>query len=195
MRRGDITRKTAETDVRLSLNLDGGGAADIDTGIGFMDHMLTLFARHGGFDLSVSCVGDTHVDAHHSVEDIGLCLGKAFADAIGDMRGISRYGDIILPMDEALILCAVDISGRGHLAFDVPIETSSVGTMDTELVEEFLISFTRRAGLTLHLKKLAGTNTHHVIEGCFKALSRALSKAAAIDLAHADEIPSTKGVL
>jgi imidazoleglycerol-phosphate dehydratase len=195
MRRGEIIRKTAETDVKLSLNLDGGGAADIDTGIGFMDHMLTLFARHGGFDLAVSCHGDTHVDAHHSVEDIGLCLGNALSDALGDMRGITRYGDIILPMDEALILCAVDISGRGHLSFDVPFDARTVGTMDTELVEEFLMSFTRRAGITLHLKKLDGTNTHHIIEGCFKALSRALSKAAAIDALHADEIPSTKGVL
>jgi imidazoleglycerol-phosphate dehydratase len=195
MRKSDIARKTAETDITLSINLDGGGAADIDTGIGVLDHMLTLFARHGRFDLRVVCTGDTYVDDHHSVEDVGLCLGAAFHDALGDKRGITRYGDITLPMDETLILCAVDISGRSHLSLDVPIDTPTVGTLDTELIEEFLLSFTRKAGITLHLKKLAGTNTHHIIEGCFKALARALAKAVRIDAAYSEEIPSTKGVL
>ncbi len=195
MRTSEIKRKTAETDIALSLNIDGTGVNQIDTGIGFLDHMLTLFARHGRFDLTLSCNGDTHVDAHHSVEDIGLCLGAAFAEALGDMRGITRYADIILPMDEALVLCAVDISGRSWLSFDVELSADKVGTMDTELVEEFLLAFVRRANITLHMKQLSGCNAHHIIEACFKALARTLGKAVKIDEAYKDEIPSTKGVL
>ncbi|NLA87621.1 MAG: imidazoleglycerol-phosphate dehydratase HisB [Clostridiales bacterium] len=195
MRTSEIKRKTAETDIALSLNIDGTGVNQIDTGIGFLDHMLTLFARHGRFDLTLSCNGDTHVDAHHSVEDIGLCLGAAFAEALGDMRGIARYADIILPMDEALVLCAVDISGRSWLSFDVELSADKVGTMDTELVEEFLLAFVRRANITLHMKQLSGCNAHHIIEACFKALARTLGKAVKIDEAYKDEIPSTKGVL
>lgn len=195
MRTSEIIRKTAETDIALSLNLDGIGAGTIDTGIGFLDHMLTLFARHGRFDLTLSCRGDIHVDAHHSVEDIGLCLGSAFADALGDMRGITRYADIVLPMDEALVLCAVDISGRGWLSFNVELPGEKVGTMDTELVEEFLLAFVRKANITLHMKQLSGGNAHHIIEACFKALARTLDTAVKIDEAYKDEIPSTKGVL
>ena len=155
MRTSEIKRKTAETDITLSLNIDGTGIGTIDTGIGFLDHMLTLFARHGRFDLTLSCKGDTHVDAHHSVEDIGLCLGSAFAEALGDMRGVTRYADIILPMDEALVMCAVDISGRGWLSFNVELPSEKVGTMDTELVEEFLLAFVRKANITLHMKQLS----------------------------------------
>ena len=195
MRTSTITRKTAETDIALTLCLDGTGVSAIDTGVGFLDHMLTLFTRHGRFDLTVKCVGDVHVDDHHSVEDVGLCLGSAFAEALGDMKGIVRYGDITLPMDEALVLCAVDVSGRSYLAFDVSLPGEKIGTMDTELVEEFLAAFSRRAGLTLHLKQLSGTNAHHIAEACFKALARALKTAVAIDDAYKDEIPSTKGVL
>jgi imidazoleglycerol-phosphate dehydratase len=195
MRTSGIKRKTAETDISLTLNIDGTGVSSIDSGIGFLDHMLTLFARHGRFDLTLSCKGDTHVDAHHSVEDIGLCLGSAFADALGDMRGITRYADIILPMDETLVLCAVDISGRSWLAFNVELPSEKVGTMDTELVEEFLLAFVRKANITLHLKQLSGGNAHHIIEACFKALARTLSEAVKIDEAYKDEIPSTKGVL
>ncbi len=195
MRTSEIDRKTAETDISLSLNIDGTGVNQIDSGIGFLDHMLTLFARHGRFDLTLSCKGDTHVDAHHTVEDIGLCLGSAFAEALGDMRGITRYADIVLPMDEALVLCAVDISGRSWLSFDVELSADKVGTMDTELVEEFLLAFVRKANLTLHMKQLSGGNTHHIIEACFKALARVLRKAVSIEEAYKDEIPSTKGVL
>ena len=195
MRTSEIKRKTAETDISLSLNIDGTGVSTIDTGIGFLDHMLTLFARHGRFDLTLSCRGDTHVDAHHSVEDIGLCLGSAFAEALGDMRGITRYADIILPMDEALVLCAVDISGRSWLSFNVELPGEKVGTMDTELVEEFLLAFVRKANITLHMKQLSGGNAHHIIEACFKALARTLDTAVKIDEAYKDEIPSTKGVL
>jgi imidazoleglycerol-phosphate dehydratase len=195
MRTSEIKRKTAETDITLTLSLDGTGVNTIDTGIGFLDHMLTLFARHGRFDLTVSCKGDTHVDAHHSVEDIGLCLGSAFAEALGDMRGITRYADIILPMDEALVLCAVDISGRSWLSFNVELPGEKVGTMDTELVEEFLLAFVRKANITLHMKQLSGGNAHHIIEACFKALARTLGKAVMIDEEYKDEIPSTKGVL
>lgn len=195
MRTADIARKTAETDIRLTLNLDGAGVSDIATGCGFLDHMLTLFARHGRFDLTVSCVGDTQVDDHHTVEDIGICLGDAFANALGDMRGISRYGNTILPMDEALILTAADISGRGMLCYGLNIPTEKVGTFDTELVEEFLLAFVRRANVTLHIQQLAGRNSHHIIEGMFKSLARTLRTAVAIDPACADEIPSTKGVL
>ena len=177
MRNAEIIRKTAETDIKLTLNLDGKGASVIDTGCGFIDHMLTLFASHGDFDLNVYCKGDVLVDYHHSVEDIGICLGKAFAEAIGEKRGINRYGSMILPMDEALILCAIDISGRDCLAYDLRIPTEKVGDFDTELVEEFFIAFVRNAGITLHVKKLAGTNSHHIIEGCFKSFARALKQA------------------
>ena len=195
MRTADIARKTAETDIRLTLNLDGTGIGSIDTGCGFLDHMLTLFARHGRFDLTVSCAGDTQVDDHHTVEDIGICLGDSFAAALGDMRGINRYGSTTLPMDEALILTAVDISGRGMLCYGLDIPTEKVGTFDTELVEEFLLAFVRRANVTLHVRQLAGRNSHHIIEGMFKSLARTLRTAVAIDPAYADEIPSTKGVL
>ena len=195
MRTGEINRKTAETDITLALNIDGKGGSTVDTGVGFLDHMLTLFARHGRFDLTLKCVGDTHVDAHHTVEDIGLCLGMAFSDALGDKKGIRRYGDITLPMDEALVLCAVDISGRGYLSLSLDLPSEKVGAMDTELVEEFLQAFVRKAELTLHLRQLAGVNTHHIIEACFKALARTLGQAAAINEAYKDEIPSTKGVL
>ncbi|MEL4107073.1 imidazoleglycerol-phosphate dehydratase HisB [Oscillospiraceae bacterium WX1] len=195
MRQSDIQRKTAETDISLKLNLDGRGDSAVDTGIGFLDHMLTLFARHGRFDVTLTCRGDTHVDAHHTVEDIGLCLGMAFAEALGDMKGIKRYGDMLLPMDEALVLCAVDVSGRSCLAYGLDLPDGKVGTMDTELVEEFLLAFVRKAGITLHVRQLAGSNTHHIIEACFKALTRALAKAVSIDTAFKDEIPSTKGIL
>ena len=195
MRTAEITRKTAETNIRLTLNLDGAGTSEIATGCGFLDHMLTLFARHGRFDLTVSCVGDTQVDDHHTVEDIGICLGDAFAQALGDMRGINRYGNTILPMDEALILTAVDISGRGMLCYGLNIPTEKVGTFDTELVEEFLLAFVRRANVTLHVQQMAGRNSHHIIEGTFKSLARTLRTAVAIDPAFANEIPSTKGVL
>lgn len=195
MRNSQYSRKTVETDIALSLNLDGTGVSEIDTGVGFLDHMLTLFARHGRFDLSVKCAGDTQVDDHHSVEDIGICLGKAFSEALGDKRGICRYGDITLPMDEALILSAVDISGRAFLVYDLDILTEKVGTFDTELVEEFFIAFAANAGITLHIRQLAGRNAHHIIEGAFKSVARSLRKAVAIDPDCADEVPSTKGVL
>lgn len=195
MRQYEIKRSTKETDIFLSLNLDGKGESEIKSGNGFMDHMLTLFARHGGFDLKVVCNGDTDVDFHHSAEDIGICLGKALSAALGDMKGIYRYGNIILPMDEALVLVAVDISGRAHLSMDLPLPSSRVGSFDTELVEEFFEAFVRNAGITLHIKELSGSNTHHIIEGCFKAVGRVLKAAVAIDAANADKIPSTKGVL
>ena len=195
MRTSEIIRKTAETDIKLSLNLDGTGKSTIDTKCGFLDHMLTLFAKHGRFDLDVKCDGDVEVDYHHTVEDIGIALGKAFSDALGDMRGIVRYGDIILPMDEALILCAVDISGRDYLGMDVEIPTAKVGDFDTELVCEFMFGFVRSANVTLHFKQLAGKNSHHIIEGMFKAFGRTMAKAVKIDEAFKDEIPSTKGVL
>lgn len=195
MRTASIARKTAETDIRLTLNLDGSGRSEIHSGVGFLDHMLTLFARHGRFDLTVACEGDTWVDDHHSVEDIGICLGEAVAQALGDKRGITRYGSMLLPMDEALILCAVDISGRPMLCTELQIPTEKVGTFDTELVQEFLQAFASRAGLTLHVRQLAGSNSHHIIEGVFKALGRALSAAVAVDERAKDEIPSTKGML
>ena len=195
MRTAEIKRKTAETDIELSLVLDGEGKSEIDTGCGFMDHMLTLFASHGGFNLKVKCVGDTKVDYHHSVEDIGICLGKAFAESLGDCRGITRYGDIILPMDEALILCAVDICGRNTLVLRLDIPSQKVGDFDTELVEEFLIAFVREARISLHVRQLEGRNSHHIIEGVFKALGRTLGKAVAIDPKRAGEIPSTKGTI
>ncbi len=195
MRNATINRATAETDIKLSLTLDGGGKSNIDTGCGFFDHMLTLFAAHGGFDLDVKCVGDVKVDYHHSVEDIGIALGKAFSDALGDKRGICRYGSMLLPMDEALIMSAVDISGRGMLVYDVTVPTQKVGDFDTELSEEFFIAFARQAGVTLHIKKLAGSNSHHIIEGVFKSVARALSTAVTIDAKRAEQIPSTKGVI
>ena len=191
MRQATISRKTAETDIELSLNLDGSGESEISSGVGFLDHMLTLFARHGRFDLTLSCVGDTEVDDHHSVEDIGICLGKALAEALGDKRGICRYGDTTLPMDEALILTAVDLSGRSVLCFDLEVPTDKVGTFDTQLVEEFFIALCMNSGMNLHIRKLAGRNTHHIIEGCFKSFARSLRKAVAIDPAFADEVPST----
>ncbi len=195
MRNATIDRATAETDIKLSLTLDGSGKSNIDTGCGFFDHMLTLFAAHGGFDLDVKCVGDVKVDYHHSVEDIGIALGKAFSDALGDKRGICRYGSMLLPMDEALIMSAIDISGRGMLVYDVTVPTEKVGDFDTELCEEFFIAFARQAGITLHIKKLAGSNSHHIIEGAFKSVARALSAAVAIDAKRAEQIPSTKGVI
>lgn len=195
MRNATITRTTKETDVFLSLALDGAGSSKIDTGCGFLDHMLTLFAAHGRFDLTVSCKGDTDVDDHHTVEDIGIALGEAFVQALGDKRGICRYGSCILPMDEALILVAADFSGRSLLCFNLPIPAQKIGAFDTELVKEFLLAFTRKAGLTLHVKELAGENSHHIVEGCFKALARALRAAVRLDPEAAGEIPSTKGVL
>ena len=195
MRTAEINRKTAETDITLSLNLDGTGKSEIDTGCGFLNHMLTLFAKHGRFDLSVKCAGDTDVDDHHTAEDIGICLGDAFAKALGDMRGIVRYGSMILPMDEALVLSAVDISGRGKFVPELKIPTEKVGTFDTELVFEFFEAFTRRANITLHIRQLAGENSHHIIEGAFKSVARSLRAAVKIDPETAGEIPSTKGVL
>ena len=195
MRKSDITRKTAETDITLSLCLDGTGKSEISTGIGFLDHMLTSFSRHARFDLSVKCVGDTFTDDHHSAEDIGLCLGMAFAEAVGDMRGIVRFADVVLPMDEALCMCAVDVSGRGYLAYDITPGAEKVGGFDTELVKEFFLAFVRKAEITVHIKQLAGENVHHIIEACFKAFARALSAAVSVDKGFADEIPSTKGVL
>ena len=195
MRTETINRKTAETDISLILNLDGSGKSDIQSGCGFLDHMLTLFAKHGRFDLTLTCKGDTFVDDHHTVEDIGIVLGKAFAAALGDKKGVIRYGNMTLPMDEALILSAVDLSGRGMLCMDLPIPTAKVGNFDTELVEEFFLAFVREAGLTLHIRELAGKNSHHIIEGTFKSVARSLRAACAIDPEFADEIPSTKGVL
>ena len=195
MRTSEIIRRTAETDVRLSLNLDGTGKADIDTGCGFLDHMLTLLAKHARFDLSVKCVGDTGVDDHHTVEDIGICLGLAFAEAIGDMGGIQRYGSAILPMDEALVLSAADVSGRDTLAFALDIPAQKIGTFDTELVKEFWLGFVRKANLTLHIRSLAGENSHHIVEGAFKSVARSLRAAVAIDASLNGEIPSTKGML
>ena len=195
MRTAEIKRTTAETDIALSLNLDGTGKGNIDTGCGFLDHCLTLFAKHSGFDLSVTCKGDVEVDYHHSAEDIGICLGEAFLKAAGNMKGICRYGNMLLPMDEALILAAVDVSGRGYLGYDLEIPTEKVGDFDTELTEEFFIAFTRCARVTLHLKQLSGKNSHHIIEGAFKAFARAMKAAMAIDEKNKDEIPSTKGVL
>ena len=195
MRNTTINRKTAETNIALELNLDGKGTSSVNSGCGFLDHMLTLFAKHGRFDLRLTCQGDTFVDDHHTVEDIGIALGQAFAEALGDKRGIIRYGDTVLPMDEALILTAVDISGRGYLGYDLQIPTEKVGSFDTELVEEFWLAFTRCAGITLHIRQMAGRNSHHIIEGAFKSAARSLRQAVAIDQGFADEIPSTKGVL
>lgn len=195
MRKAEIKRKTGETNVNLSLNLDGSGKGDINTGCGFLDHMLTLFKKHGCFDLTVKAKGDTNVDYHHTVEDIGICLGQAFKSALGDKAGIVRYGDTTLPMDEALILTAVDISGRGFFVQDININSNKVGDFDTELVNEFLIAFSYNAGITLHVRQITGSNAHHIIEGIFKSLARTLKKAVAIDSALGGAIPSTKGVL
>ncbi|MBQ8303595.1 MAG: imidazoleglycerol-phosphate dehydratase HisB [Clostridia bacterium] len=195
MRTATINRKTNETDIFLSLDLDGKGNCEINTGCGFLDHMLTLFARHARFDLTISCKGDTFVDDHHTVEDIGICLGKAFNEALGDKKGIVRYGDITLPMDEALILAAVDISGRSLLCYNLVPGKEKVGTFDTELVEEFFYGFVRNANITLHINQLSGSNAHHIIEGAFKAVARALKAAVKIDEDFADEVMSTKGVL
>lgn len=195
MREYQINRKTKETDISLSLCIDGTGKTEIDTGCGFLDHMLTLFASHGKFDLTVVCKGDTNVDDHHSVEDIGICLGKAFEKALGDKRGIIRYGSMILPMDEALILSAVDLSGRSCLCYDMPIRAKKIGTFDTELLEEFWVSFVRNCPMSLHIRMLAGKNSHHVAEGSFKSVARALRQACSIDPDNANDIPSTKGVL
>ena len=193
MRTAEITRDTAETNISLKVNLDGTGKTEVGTGVGFLNHMLTLFAAHGKFDLEVRCVGDTDVDDHHSVEDVGICLGQAFRQALGDKRGITRYGSFLLPMDEALILAVVDISGRSSLNDALEIPTEKIGSFDTELVEEFFLGFTRSCPMSLHLRKLAGTNSHHIVEGAFKAFGRAMKAAVALD--GTDKIPSTKGVL
>ena len=195
MRSAVLERKTSETQIKLSLDIDGSGTSEISSGIGFLDHMLTLFAKHSGFNLEVSCTGDTYVDDHHSCEDIGIVLGSALREALGDKRGISRYGDIILPMDEALILCACDVSGRSCLVFDADFPTEKIGSFDTELVQEFFEAFTRSSGITLHIRKLSGANSHHIAEGIFKAFARCMAKACGIDEKRKDEIPSTKGVI
>ena len=195
MRTAEVSRKTGETHITLKLNLDGKGESQITTGCGFLDHMLTLFAKHGRFDLTLNCQGDTYVDDHHTVEDVGIALGQAFCEALGDKRGICRYGDTTLPMDEALILTAVDLSGRSCLGYQLKIPTFKVGTFDTELVEEFWLGFTRNCGCNLHIVSLAGTNSHHIIEGAFKSAARSLRKAVSIDPEFSDDIMSTKGVL
>lgn len=195
MRTSTINRKTAETDISLTLNLDGKGESNIDTGCGFLDHMLTLFAKHGRFDLDVKCVGDTDVDDHHTVEDIGISLGLAFKEALGDKKGVTRYGYMILPMDETLILSAIDFSGRSYLNYDLDIPAEKVGTFDTELAEEFFYGFIRNAECTLHIKQLDGKNSHHIIEGTFKSVARTIKEAVKIDSKFADDILSTKGVL
>lgn len=195
MRKSEISRKTNETDISLCLCLDGAGKTEINTGIGFLDHMLDLFAKHGRMDLKINCVGDTFVDFHHSAEDIGIVLGQAFKEAVGDKKGIKRYGNMILPMDETLILASLDISGRAYLKYGLEIPTEKVGEMDTELIEEFFISFVRNADITLHIKQLDGTNSHHIIEGAFKAVARAIREAVSIDEKAKDEIPSSKGLL
>ena len=195
MRISNITRNTKETKITLMLNLDGTGISNIDTGCGFLDHMLTLFASHGKFDLDVKCDGDTHVDYHHTVEDIGICLGEAFSEALGDKKGILRYGYMILPMDESLILSAVDLSGRAYLGYGLEIPAYRIGTFDTELVEEFFYGFVRCAKCTLHISQLDGKNSHHIIEGAFKSVARSLRKAVTLSKKYRDEIPSTKGVL
>lgn len=195
MRRKKIVRDTKETKIVLALEIDGTGAYEINTGCGFLDHMLELFTRHGRFDIAVDCNGDTDVDYHHTVEDIGIALGCAFRDALGDKRGIYRYGSMLLPMDEALVMCAVDISGRSHLIFDVEIPTEKVGDFDTQLVKEFITAFSREMGVTMHIRMLTGENSHHIIEAVFKGMGRALRHACCIEEEYADEIPSTKGVL
>ena len=195
MHKAEINRKTSETEITLTLNVDGTGTGKIATGVGFMDHMLTLLSRHARMDLDVTCKGDTWVDDHHSVEDIGICLGAAIAQAIGDKRGIKRYGSMLLPMDEALVLCALDLSGRSCLRYQAEIPSQKIGTFDTELVEEFFLGLTRAAGMTLHIRMMDGTNSHHIVEAMFKAFGRALREAVSIDESLGGEIPSTKGVL
>ena len=195
MRTATIRRETAETKISLTLDLDGSGKGEIGTGVGFLDHMLTLLARHGRFDLTVRCGGDTNVDDHHSVEDVGICLGKALREALGEKRGVRRYGDCALPMDEALILAAVDLSGRGFCACNLTFETEKIGSFDTELVAEFFTALAQNAGLTLHLTQLSGKNSHHIAEAAFKAAARALRAAVAIDPDFSDDVPSTKGLL
>jgi imidazoleglycerol-phosphate dehydratase len=195
MRKSEISRKTSETDINLSIDLDGKGSSQIDTGIGFLDHMLTLFAKHGRFDLNIKCKGDTNVDFHHTVEDTGICLGKAVKDALGSKKGIIRYGSMLLPMDEALIISAVDISGRGMLVYDIDIASEKVGDFDTELAEEFFRAFAQNAEITLHMRKISGKNSHHIVEGAFKSVAHSLMMAVKIDENFKDEIPSTKGVL
>ncbi len=195
MRTADIQRNTQETRIRLSLCLDGTGKSDIATGVGFLDHMLTLFARHGDFDLTVRCDGDTEVDGHHSVEDIGICLGKAFSQALGDKRGICRYGQFLLPMDETLVLCACDLSGRDYLGWAVELPAARVGDFDTELAKEFWLAFVRSCPGSIHIRQMAGENTHHILEAVFKGMGRTLKAAVALDEKHLGEIPSTKGTL
>lgn len=195
MRTASIKRTTRETDISLTLNLDGSGRSEISSGVGFLDHMLTLLASHGRFDLSLSCKGDTEVDDHHTTEDIGIALGEAFRQALGEKRGITRYGSAVIPMDEALVLTAVDLSGRDYLGYELMIPAQKVGTFDTELVEEFWLGFVRAAGVTLHFRQLAGKNSHHIIEGAFKSAARSLRQAVSPDAAYQGEIPSTKGVL
>jgi imidazoleglycerol-phosphate dehydratase len=195
MRSATINRKTKETDINLTINLDGTGKGEISTGCGFFDHMLELFCRHARVDLTVKCIGDVQVDYHHTVEDVGICLGKAFKTALGDKAGIVRYGDTVLPMDETLILSAVDLSGRDYLGYGLEIPMQKVGTFDTELTEEFWLAFVRNAKCTLHIKQLAGSNSHHIIEGAFKSVARSLKTAVSIDKDFADDIPSTKGVI
>lgn len=195
MRTSSIERNTSETKIKLSLNIDGSGVANVKSGIGFLDHMLNLFASHGSFDLSVECNGDTFVDDHHSVEDIGICLGMAMKECIGDKKGIYRYGSMLLPMDEALVLSAIDFSGRSYLAFDCNFPSEKIGSFDTELVNEFFAAFVRTAGVTLHIKKISGNNSHHIAEAAFKATARAIKQAVSIDPDKSDIIPSTKGSL
>lgn len=194
-RTAELKRTTAETDIYVSVDLDGNGETSIASGIGFLDHMLVLLSRHSGISMTVTCNGDTEVDDHHSTEDIGIALGTVVREALGDKKGIRRYGTMILPMDEALVIAALDISGRGGLYYDVPFLTEKIGTFDTELVEEFMHSFAMNAGITLHLRKLAGTNSHHVAEACFKGLGHALREAVSMDERFKDSVPSTKGVL
>ena len=195
MRKAETVRRTGETDITLSLDIDGKGESEISSGVGFLDHMLTLFSRHGRFDLKLKCIGDTYVDDHHSTEDIAIALGSAFSKALGDKRGIKRYGDVILPMDEALVLASVDISGRSYIRFTSNFQTEKIGTFDVELLEDFFTSFAENAGITLHIRQLDGRNSHHIAEAMFKAVARALRKAVEIDERAKDEIPSTKGVL
>lgn len=195
MRNFEMTRITNETNIQMKLSLDGQGQADIQTGCGFLDHMLTLFTRHGGFDLTIKCAGDTDVDFHHTTEDVGIVLGTCVLNALDNMKGITRYGDIILPMDESLILSAIDVSGRAYLNFDVDFPTEKIGEFDTELVKEFFEAFVRNSKITLHIKKLYGENSHHIAEGIFKSFARALGKAVKIDDNNKDKIPSTKGTL
>ena len=195
MRTASIKRDTNETKIMLELNLDGTGRADIASGCGFLDHMLELFARHGDFDLTVRCDGDTHVDYHHSVEDIGICLGKAFTEVLGDKRGINRYGQFLLPMDETLVMCACDLSGRDYLGWGLELPSMTVGDFDTELAEEFWLAFVRNCPASLHIRQMAGRNTHHILEATFKGMGRTLKMAVAMDPKHLNEIPSTKGTL